>query len=67
VYWLLDRDWSRIIAKKSKYNFVCCEKNTGKERNRKICNISPEMWGEFKYLLLTPINKYCTQDNFVFV
>jgi hypothetical protein len=39
--------------------FVCCEKNAGPNHNIKICNKSLERWEDFKYLVITQINKNC--------
>jgi hypothetical protein len=50
-------------AEKNKYMFVCCEKNTGKDHNIKIYNKSHEKLDDFKYLIITVINKNCIHDK----
>jgi hypothetical protein len=37
--------------------FICCEKNTGKVHNIKVCNKSLGRLEDFKYLVITLINK----------
>jgi hypothetical protein len=55
-----------IKPEKSKYKFVCFETYTGIDHNINICNISLEMWKDFKYLVITLINKNCVHDNIEF-
>ena len=52
-----------VKFEKTKYSFVCCEKNTGKVHNKKICNKSLERLEDFKYLVITLINKNCIHDK----
>ena len=50
-------------AEKTKYVFVCCEKNKGTTHNIKVCNKSLEMLGDFKYRVITLINKKYIHDK----
>jgi hypothetical protein len=43
--------------------FVCCEKNTGKDHDMKICNKSLERFEDFKYLVITQINRKLFHDK----
>ena len=50
-------------VEETKYMVLSREKNTGKDHNKKICNKSLYRLEDFKYLVITLINKNCIYDK----